>query len=168
VTDTAPEIVFLYGLIDPRTDLCRYIGISEDPQKRLIQHKSQSTTERVQAWFAELMAEGLYPLLRIFFVCVSWTEARLMEDEWIKTLALSNDLFNVNSNPIAEKNGATPGPKPLYGENVQRYSISITPKQAALAVHLGDGNLSLGVRRALQVVWPSATKQETHDAPTDR
>lgn len=165
MTDTASEVVYLYGLIDPRTYECRYIGISEDPEKRLRQHKNQPRTDRLRAWFDELKAEKLSPFVRILQKCLSWTEARHVEDEWIKTLALSHDLLNVRSNPIA--NGATPGPRPLYGENVRRYSISITPTQAALAVHLGDGNLSLGVKRALEVVWPPTSKP-SDDAPLPR
>lgn len=42
------------------------------------------------------------------------------------------------------------GPVPQFGESVQRFSISITLTQARALMRLGEGNLSRGVRRALE------------------
>ncbi len=58
---------FIYLLRDPRTALVRYVGQTTNINRRLITHLSKGRrpvrSTRVADWIAELLAEGLKPIL---------------------------------------------------------------------------------------------------------
>lgn len=43
-----------------------------------------------------------------------------------------------------------PGRRTLYNERMQRYPVTMPPEMADLATRIGGGNLSAGVRKALE------------------
>jgi hypothetical protein len=68
----APEVVpeatvFIYGLNDPRTGKCRYIGKSDSPPRRFEEHciKSAKSNTHKDRWIAGLLREGLCPVLEV-------------------------------------------------------------------------------------------------------
>ncbi len=63
--------VAIYGLHDPRTGECRYVGKSVDPDARLIQHLQPSQLRArtyKNNWIKGLLAEDLTPELRVIDV----------------------------------------------------------------------------------------------------
>jgi predicted GIY-YIG superfamily endonuclease len=59
------KTTFIYALIDPNTQLIRYIGKSNDPQKRLYRHlKEKGTSYKVQ-WLRSLKTNGQIPEIQI-------------------------------------------------------------------------------------------------------
>jgi hypothetical protein len=54
----------VYGLIDPRDKVIRYVGKTTQPlTQRLTGHYSGAAAQRVRTWVAELRAAGLKPLI---------------------------------------------------------------------------------------------------------
>lgn len=94
--------ITIYGLTDPRTGLCRYVGkTSRVLAKRLRQHVARSSAEpgahKCASWIASLVAAGLKPeIFEIEQVDVEqWQEA---EQYWIACLRwLGCDLTNMTS-----------------------------------------------------------------------
>lgn len=63
--NTAPKTTFIYVLIDPETQRVRYVGKSNEPQKRLRAHiRDQSNTYKGH-WLTSLRNRGLKPLMHI-------------------------------------------------------------------------------------------------------
>ncbi len=56
---------FIYGLKDPETKLIRYIGKSNDPEKRYRDHLRDKSITYKTYWIKSLAAKGLYPELVI-------------------------------------------------------------------------------------------------------
>lgn len=74
---------FIYGLIDPRTDELRWVGKSDDPQRRMLQHMARHTgTAPRIAWFRELRDRGIDPRVVILeeVATSDWQDA---ERRWI-------------------------------------------------------------------------------------
>jgi len=60
--------VFIYGLVDPRTKLVRYIGKAYRPKSRFRQHmkpRSDQRMTKVKSWVLSLASDGLTPELVI-------------------------------------------------------------------------------------------------------
>lgn len=78
VADVRAVPVFIYGLIDPRDGVVRYVGKSARPEARLVHHRCSGATS-VRAWFAELLALGLTPTLTILSTVQPGEDASLYE-----------------------------------------------------------------------------------------
>lgn len=75
-------ITHVYHLVDPRTNVVRYIGKTASPKSRLrahIQEAREAQNTEKKRWIAELMAAGLQPVMVIAATCASEPLARLME-----------------------------------------------------------------------------------------
>lgn len=76
-------MIYIYGLIDPRTDRVRYIGKSIRPMERLANHcNEQSRTWRTN-WLRQLSAKGLRPSLVILQELPSGADWQTVERQWI-------------------------------------------------------------------------------------
>lgn len=81
------NIVYIYGLVDPRTNQIRYVGKSVDPDKRLSQgHLLPSNLKQKlykNHWLKELLSLNLSPEIAILESCneANWEER---EKYWIK------------------------------------------------------------------------------------
>jgi len=53
----------IYSLTDPRTNVCRYVGRSHNPQRRLRVHLERPHSERMREWLGDLAAAGIAPIL---------------------------------------------------------------------------------------------------------
>lgn len=64
-SNLVPETTFIYKLIDPETNEIRYVGKSNNPQKRLLAHvRDQSNTYKGH-WLISLRNRGLKPIMEI-------------------------------------------------------------------------------------------------------
>lgn len=59
------KCAFVYGLIDPRTDLFFYVGASVDPKKRTCRAGNYTCNSKVMEVFKELDSIGLKPTLKV-------------------------------------------------------------------------------------------------------
>jgi len=76
-------MIFIYGLVDPRTSLIRYIGKSVRPEGRLTDHcNDQSVTWRTN-WIRDLKSHGLKPELTILHELPDDADWQTSEREWI-------------------------------------------------------------------------------------
>lgn len=81
------ETTFIYGLIDPRDNIIKYVGKSDDPEKRLLGHLKQckESVTLKNRWVAKLKDMGLKPIVTILEE-VPMSEWELKEQQWIKDL----------------------------------------------------------------------------------
>ena len=85
---------FVYGLADPRDGRIRYVGQSNCPERRLVEHKSvsrQSVATRKARWLCDLMESGIEPELVILAEGDS-SAIDEQEQTWMDSLP---DLTNV-------------------------------------------------------------------------
>lgn len=86
---------FVYGLLDPRTELVSYVGCSRDPIHRYRSHLTDKTFEAKYAWVRNLIDDGVYPAM-IIFGAGGKKAALAMEKEWIDKLSKQgHPLINV-------------------------------------------------------------------------
>ena len=89
----------LYGLIDPRTRLIRYVGYSKDLQKRYKVHLCDTDKTHKTYWIRDLQKLGLIPELKILAVTNSIEEAQRLE------VALIARIKNSGVNLVNSTNG---------------------------------------------------------------
>jgi predicted GIY-YIG superfamily endonuclease len=95
----------IYTLTDPRTNIVRYVGISENAHKRYKQHiKTDSSSNPKNVWIKELHALGLQPILTIIEEAPDRQTAMDREKEWVSHYAQKHLLtnFNLNTHAIGE------------------------------------------------------------------
>lgn len=63
--DLGKPVVYIYGLIDPRTLECRYVGKSIRPKGRVADHMNDRSKCHRTHWLNELREAGLWPDLLI-------------------------------------------------------------------------------------------------------
>ncbi len=72
----------VYHLVDPRCRTIRYIGKTASPRSRLrahIQEAREAQNTDKKRWIADLLAQGLQPVLVIAATCPSESQARIVE-----------------------------------------------------------------------------------------
>lgn len=94
-------IVFIYKLVDPNTDLVRYVGQTTNPQRRLKAHVQQRGTFRDQRrveWIDSLIAQGMRPKM-VILQEVKSDDADRFEQWWIDYYTKRGcPLLNVQKN----------------------------------------------------------------------
>lgn len=92
---------YIYGLVDPEEGVPRYIGMSDSPERRFLEHfntRPLSEKNPKAAWLRELQRSGRKPFL-ILLDSVPRAEALEAERRWIRHfLALGVNLFNTKKN----------------------------------------------------------------------
>lgn len=93
--------VFIYGLIDPRTDEIRYVGQTVNPANRFSAHlRGLKETSQKAEWVRELLDAGFCPVMKILEVC-PMEKRNSREVDWI--VKLRTDGFNLtNATPSVE------------------------------------------------------------------
>lgn len=85
----------IYGLIDPRSGMIRYIGKANNPAKRFASHVRDSIRRNtpVYAWFRKLAGLGMQPEMLVLSECEDWQaeERRLISSARTR----GYDLLNV-------------------------------------------------------------------------
>lgn len=101
-THLADKTTYLYLLIDPRDGKIRYVGITSDPEKRMLRHlhKQRSMGYGFTLWNAKLESDKLYPIMCVIGKFAIKDDAVKAEGELIKALCLQGiDLLNNMRNP---------------------------------------------------------------------
>lgn len=76
---------FVYELVDPRTDVTGYVGITNNPNKRYYEHlEGNDKNEKKREWIARLQAEKLQPKMKILEIVDNIKQARNQERYWIQ------------------------------------------------------------------------------------
>lgn len=88
----------VYGLVDPREGVVKYVGVTDSPQRRFMEHikpaKRKSIRQpRVQTWIKELEAQKLLPIF-IFLDSVRSEDSINTEREWIRHFETIAPLLN--------------------------------------------------------------------------
>ena len=93
------NLVYIYALKCPETNIIKYVGKSYIPKRRYIEHLSKSRNDKCRSiplygWINELLNNNLKPILEILEECETkiWAEK---EKEWIAKFGISN-LLNRN------------------------------------------------------------------------
>lgn len=104
------RVAYVYGLVDPRTELVRYVGCTFWPTQRLSSHvragkrtlaTGGDSPVRVNVWLAELLAAGLRPRLTVLqAVRHQIFLPYKQEQQWIGRLRGAGHLLNM---PTSER-----------------------------------------------------------------
>ena len=75
---------FVYELVDPQTDVTGYVGITDNPNRRLKQHLSNSeANDDKRTWVEQLQSNDLKPHMKILEIVETMEEALEREKHWI-------------------------------------------------------------------------------------
>lgn len=141
------KTTFIYALRDPRTDLIRYVGKADDPQKRLSVHLADKHRNHRTNWIKDLMINGLEPVLEIVDE-VPFSEWPMWEVAYIENFRdlgyplVNGTLGGEGSMGVTEETLAkiqesrkhlkrTPESKEKTRKAVKKYWASITPEEKA-------------------------------------
>ena len=76
---------FIYELVDPRTNVVAYVGITNNPNARLQEHIScTGPNDGKKTWVRELQEEGYEPRMKILEVVDTKKEALAREKYWMQ------------------------------------------------------------------------------------
>lgn len=75
--------VYIYALVDPRTNAIRYIGKSVRPRQRRSNHLQERPTCHRTRWLASLRREGLQPVMLILQRLRDGDDWQSVERDWI-------------------------------------------------------------------------------------
>lgn len=137
----------VYGLFEPETDTCRYVGFSEDPKDRLKGHLEDCEHERSakSAWIRELKSRGQTPKLVILEsnITENWEER---EKVWIAFMkSIGEPLLNSSDgglgvvNPPAttralfSESGKKHKGRPMSDEQKKKLSVTMKLKYGSTA-----------------------------------
>lgn len=134
--DDTTDFTYIYGLIDPTTDMVRYIGKSHNPKQRLTKHLSprflNETTHKAN-WLRKLAADGFKPILAIIEEVdrCHWQEA---ERKWIahyRELLGEGVLTNTTSGGDGAEKGSKHKPETLKKMSIARKGRIFTEETRA-------------------------------------
>lgn len=83
-----PGYSYIYGLFDPRTKECRYVGKSDDLDERLTQHLRSKKSTHCGRWIRSMLAAGVEPRMDALSIAFahkgeSWQD---LERGWISSM----------------------------------------------------------------------------------
>ena len=88
---------FVYELVDPRNNVTGYIGITNNPNQRYLEHiEGRVKKGKKYEWIKRLQKEGLQPKMRILEVVDDLEQARRQEQYWIQQY-LNEGILLVNT-----------------------------------------------------------------------
>lgn len=133
------ETTFIYGLVDPRTGMLRYVGKADNPSKRWYDHLCSPKSEHTHKanWIKQLRADNCRPELIIIeeVPTAKWQES---EQSWIRHFrSLGCDLTNGNdggvggvcpTKAVREKMSLSQRGKPRNPASIEKMRITKTGK----------------------------------------
>lgn len=76
---------FVYELVDPRNSVTGYVGITNNPNKRYLEHIDERAGRgRKYGWISSLQEEGIQPKMKILEIVDDLEQARRQERYWIQ------------------------------------------------------------------------------------
>lgn len=95
---TSPDNL-IYGILDPRTNVCVYVGQTTEGIKRPITHLVNSHNYMLRRFVSELLKDNLVPHIHIFESNLSINQLDEKESYWVKSMSDKNpNLFNIMLN----------------------------------------------------------------------
>jgi len=94
-----PKPYYIYELIDPRTDIPGYVGITNNPKVRHSQHLAlRDGNIKKNSWVRRLVKEGVKPIIRILDTAPTKEQAASKERHWINSyLKAGVSLTNIRN-----------------------------------------------------------------------
>lgn len=80
-------LYFVYELVDPRTDIVHYVGMTKDPNRRFAEHigtRLPTSGRKRIGWVKDLLSIGVQPKMRILEIVDNWQEANVREQYWMQ------------------------------------------------------------------------------------
>jgi predicted GIY-YIG superfamily endonuclease len=93
---------YVYKLVDPRTDIPHYVGVTDNLTRRRWEHLNNVgvTNTLKDAWIQELVRKGLEPRIEVIETAEEWDEVLEREKYWIQYYIRQGvHLFNITGNP---------------------------------------------------------------------
>lgn len=151
--------VFIYGLNDPTTGKCRYVGKAADPHKRFGKHlliAGRRSTYK-DCWIQELAAQGLKPVLEVLDE-VPALEWEFWEREYIRVFRMvgfsltnltdgGDGISGVTERTRAKMSAARKG-KHLSEDTCERMRVARTGKILSEETRAKIGASNFGKRRS--------------------
>ena len=82
----SPVPYTVYALVDPLTDVVRYVGMTNNLPRRIVEHFSlRGSNLMLKAWIAGLAIAGYVPVVKVLEVCERKEVAALREAAHIAT-----------------------------------------------------------------------------------
>lgn len=166
--DQKPKPVYIYVMIDPRTDEIRYAGKTDNPPQRFKDHlrlvREGHDHSHKAMWLKQLFALGLLP---IFKIVKDTTQAEWIEDE--RTIIRSLRANGVRLTNLAP-GGEGGDPEPMLNGYKRKFEKGCkrghpwTVENTAL-VHYADGTVARTCRTCKQA-RSNARYRELHSVPT--
>lgn len=93
--ETIPRVPYsVYALIDPLTNVVRYVGITNNLPRRIVEHLSlRGCNLLVKAWIASLAIAGYVPIVKVLEICERREIAAIKEAGYIA--AHSETVYNL-------------------------------------------------------------------------
>jgi hypothetical protein len=120
-------IVFIYALVDPRTDEIRYIGKTNNLLVRYTHHVGPAANVSCTSWVRELIALGLAPDIQIISEpdISTWEE---VERDTIEKYSKITRLLNISSGGDGDKGGRGCYPSTIEKLRVANIGRKMTPE----------------------------------------
>lgn len=141
---------FIYELVDPRTDVAAYVGISNNPNQRFRAHLTDiETNVEKQTWIEQLRKEHLEPRMRILEIVDTREEALAREEYWIRYyLKCGTQLTNLQCYGLKQKDKKKPEKNLPTVEAQQKTEQSEKiPQQASLRSTTKNADEYIGKKR---------------------
>lgn len=105
--NSIPQKFYVYALLDPRTDIVGYIGITTNPRKRYLNHLSfEDKNQQKDSWIQQLYDDDILPAMKIVEIVDTLEQAQEREIYWIQHyLRMGTALHNVRL--ITKTNAST-------------------------------------------------------------
>ncbi len=78
-------LYFVYELVDPRNNATGYVGITNNPNKRYLEHiEERGGKGRKFEWIKRLQGEQAQPKMKILEIVDDLAQARRLERYWVQ------------------------------------------------------------------------------------
>jgi hypothetical protein len=157
---------FIYGLVDPRDGMIRYVGKAtggvDGLVKRLSRHCTEArcgkTSHRAR-WVASLLKEGFKPFVVVLEVVPAIADWQLIEREWIAFLRDRVDL--TNTLPGGEGGDTSAYRRDWHPTAEQRKRMGDARRGMKMPASMRDPEFLQRRGKAIKVAW-DRRKQEGH------
>ncbi len=164
-------LYFIYGLVDPTlvdetSDGVGYVGITNNPNRRLLEHTEMRGIDGVKnGWIRSLLDNNIYPEMKILEIVDGGMEAaRIREMYWVqhyqeqnivlanyqkKIKAQKKDAIRQEASTLQVTSNKEMKQKPIQKERIRRGDSPpgyYTAMQAAEKLDVGSGMLRFYVR----------------------